>query len=194
LKSRRAPCTSPGPNVLGYVLGVGAAAGNSNHFEEERVIYMNSPRSIRFAFQAQDITPQSKQKVAQFQIYHMRRKLFIVGFHVSVPNCHTEFLTLLRPISPFFCRVLPACRLLLRARLCTCTTSAAASWRAEGARALAFFLLSFYCHREPERSSLSLCYPLHCWWCWRVLPAEICTRYDVQTTTPSGLGTSGNGW
>ena len=36
LKSRRAPCTSPGPDVLGYAHGVGAAAGNSDHAEEER--------------------------------------------------------------------------------------------------------------------------------------------------------------
>jgi len=26
-----------------------------------------------------------------------------------------------------------------------------------------------------ERWSLSLCYPLHCWWCWRALPAAIDT-------------------
>jgi hypothetical protein len=42
--------------------------------------------------------------------------------------------------------------------------------------------------------SLSLCYPLHCWLCWRALPAAICNRYAVQTTNPSGLGTSRNGW
>jgi hypothetical protein len=30
-KSRRTPCTSPGLNVLGYVHGIGAAAGNSDH-------------------------------------------------------------------------------------------------------------------------------------------------------------------
>jgi hypothetical protein len=28
---------------------------------------------------------------------------------------------------------------------------------------------------EPERGSLSLCYPLHCLWCWRALPAAINT-------------------
>jgi len=42
-----------------------------------------------------------------------------------------------------------------------------------------------------------LCYPLHCWWCWRALPAAITllwNRYTVQTTIPSGLGTSENGW
>jgi hypothetical protein len=39
LMSRRAPCTSPDPNVLGYVHGVGAAAGNSDHVEEERNIW-----------------------------------------------------------------------------------------------------------------------------------------------------------
>jgi len=39
LKSRRTPCTSPGPNVLGNVHGVGAAAGNSDHVEEERNIW-----------------------------------------------------------------------------------------------------------------------------------------------------------
>ena len=38
LKSRRTPCTSPGPTVIGYVHGVGAAAGNSDHVEEERNI------------------------------------------------------------------------------------------------------------------------------------------------------------
>ena len=36
MKSRRAPWTSPDPIVLGYVHGVGAAAGNSDHVEEER--------------------------------------------------------------------------------------------------------------------------------------------------------------
>jgi len=34
LRSRRAPFTTPGPNVLGYIHGVGAAAGNSDHVEE----------------------------------------------------------------------------------------------------------------------------------------------------------------
>jgi hypothetical protein len=37
---------------------------------------------------------------------------------------------------------------------------------------------------EHERWPLSLRYPLHCWWCWRVLPAAICNRYAAQTTTP----------
>ena len=36
-----------------------------------------------------------------------------------------EFLTFLRSSPPFLCRVLPASRLLLRARLFTCTASAA---------------------------------------------------------------------
>jgi hypothetical protein len=38
-------------------------------------------------------------------------------FLFSVPNYHTEFLTLLRSSPPFFFRVLPASRLFLRARL-----------------------------------------------------------------------------
>ena len=33
------PFTSPGPNVLGYAHGVGAAAGKSDHVEEERNIW-----------------------------------------------------------------------------------------------------------------------------------------------------------
>jgi hypothetical protein len=35
------PFTSPGPNDLGYVHGVGAAAGNSDHVEEERNIWIS---------------------------------------------------------------------------------------------------------------------------------------------------------
>jgi hypothetical protein len=26
---------------------------------------------------------------------------------------------------------------------------------------------------EPEGWPLSLCYPLHCWWCWRALTAAM---------------------
>ena len=40
-------------------------------------------------------------------------------FLFPVPYCHTEFLTVLRSSPPFLCRVLPASRLLLRARLFT---------------------------------------------------------------------------
>jgi hypothetical protein len=52
-----------------------------------------------------------------------RRVLF------PVPNYHTEFLTFLRSPPPFFFRVLPASRMLLRAMLCTCRrASAVARW------------------------------------------------------------------
>ena len=46
MKSRRTPCTSPGPDVFGYVHGVGAAAGNSDHVEEERNIFTSRGRNI----------------------------------------------------------------------------------------------------------------------------------------------------
>jgi hypothetical protein len=49
-------------------------------------------------------------------------------FVFPVPNCHTDFLTFIRsfppPFSPFS-RVLPAFRLLLRARLFTCRRAGA---------------------------------------------------------------------
>jgi hypothetical protein len=46
-------------------------------------------------------------------------------FLFPVPNYHTEFITLLRSSPPFFSRVLPASRLFLRARLCTCRRASA---------------------------------------------------------------------
>jgi hypothetical protein len=44
---------------------------------------------------------------------------------------------------------------------------------------------------KPERLPLFLCYPSHCWWCWRALPAAICNRCALHTTTPSGLERAG---
>jgi hypothetical protein len=46
-------------------------------------------------------------------------------FLFPVPKFHMEFLTLLRSFPPYFSRVLPASRLLLRARLCTCRRASA---------------------------------------------------------------------
>jgi len=48
LKSRRTPCTSQGPNVLGYVHGVGAAAGNSDHAGEEYIYILRKEYCTRY--------------------------------------------------------------------------------------------------------------------------------------------------
>jgi hypothetical protein len=48
LKSRRAPCTFPGPNVLGYVRGVGAAAGISDHVGEEYMYILRKEYFTRY--------------------------------------------------------------------------------------------------------------------------------------------------
>jgi hypothetical protein len=69
LKSRRAPCTSPGPNVLGYVHGVGAAAGNSDHVGEEYMYilmkeyctrYGRAGRGFNRRIERQNIAPAKK--------------------------------------------------------------------------------------------------------------------------------------
>jgi hypothetical protein len=53
---------------------------------------------------------------------------------LPVPNCHTDFLTFLRSSPPFFSRALPASRLLLRTRLCTCRRASAVTRWAQGFR------------------------------------------------------------
>jgi hypothetical protein len=46
-------------------------------------------------------------------------------FLFPVPNCRTEFLAFLRSYPLFFSCLLPASRLLLRARFCTCRRASA---------------------------------------------------------------------
>jgi hypothetical protein len=48
-----APFTSPGPNVLGYVHGVGAAAGNSDHVGEGYMYILRKEYCTRYG-RAQD--------------------------------------------------------------------------------------------------------------------------------------------
>jgi hypothetical protein len=76
-------------------------------------IFRNRPRPARFARRPQ--LESSKWQTRFTPLLGIKRARHWY-FLFPVPNCHTEFLTFLRFSPPFFSRVLPVSRLLLRAR------------------------------------------------------------------------------